>query len=326
MSLTKVKNFIKALYSSILKDDSLTPGGEPVFLEINRENKSTSKIYHYPKIIWLYWDEPKSPLVVELCVKRIKDLCPEFEVFFLNKYTIKDFIEIDEIPHKLPNAIVADLIRLKLLAKYGGVWCDSSIFFNDNLDWVFDKINNQDAFLFYSDECTVDLSHPISENWFIVAPLHSDFILEWCREFERCIFSTDPVGYYHEIIDDKALIQNLSKPDYLLCYISAIKIMNEYRFNILYSSSLSVGHYYNYLYSFNYRAIAFCFLLKNKKKLKDIRLVKLTSQGRNKINSMLSKRLFFKSSLLGGFYVNNLKNNSSNHRNMSSYENPPNRR
>ncbi|WP_241640458.1 glycosyltransferase family 32 protein [Rosenbergiella epipactidis] len=326
MFLKKVKNYINSFYHSVLVNDNLSHEEPPVFLEINKGNKNPGKKYTYPKIIWLYWDEPEPPLLVQLCVQRIKELCPDFEIYLLNKNNINDYIQIKDIPHKLAKAIVADLIRLKLLVKYGGVWCDSSIFLNENLDWVFDRLSNQDGFLFYSDECTVDLSRPISENWFIIAPIESEFILKWHDEFERCIYSDSPTEYYEDIINNSRLIQKLSKPDYLLCYISAIKVMDEGFFNILYTSSLSMGHFYNYTYKFNSRAIAICLLFKNKSKVKRLKLIKITSHGRNKIDYFLKKRLYSKNSLLGSFFLSSSKSTLPKKISRAAHENPPNRR
>jgi hypothetical protein len=78
---------------------------------------------------------------------------------------------------------------------------------------------------FFSDQCTIDIQSPIPENWFIIAPIKSVFITDWLDEFEKCIFSNVPTSYYNDLKNDPAFIQGLTRPDYLLCYISAMVVL-----------------------------------------------------------------------------------------------------
>ena len=54
-------------------------------------------------------------------------------------------------------AHIADFIRLSLLEKYGGIWVDASIFLTEDFNWFLKRLKDEDVFLFFSDECTLDL-------------------------------------------------------------------------------------------------------------------------------------------------------------------------
>ena len=272
----------------------------PIFKEINSDVDNGS--YSYPKVIWLYWHSHDDiPEVVRLCVDRVRTFCPDYKVNFLNASSINEYITLPDIPDSLPLAIKADYIRLMLLEKYGGVWMDSSIFLNEDFGWISKMSSNHDAFVFYSDECTIDLDEPITENWSIISPIGSPFIKAWLKELSLCIFSEDPVNYYSSIKYDKKYVQNLTKPDYLLCYISAIKVLKESKFKVLYASSKSVGHYFNYKYQFNGSYVAAELTGVSEKKIAKVKMIKLTSGSRNSVQEFLNK-----GKIKTGSYIHNV--------------------
>ncbi|WP_241587209.1 glycosyltransferase family 32 protein, partial [Rosenbergiella epipactidis] len=266
--------------------------------EINQDSKKSD--YVYPKKIWLYWDDDKYiPDIVKISIYRLKKFCADFEVVLLNSKTVCKYVNLTNFNASLPPAIKADFIRLSLLNDYGGVWMDASIILNENLDWIFSKINGQDAFVFFSDECTSDIKRPITENWFIISPLGSRFISDWLDEFKKCVFSSNPISYYNSIKFDKSLVQQLTRVDYLLCYISAIVVTNNSHYNILYSSSASSGHYFNYLHHFSGDYVAAELTLKNKSNLPFVKMVKLTSGSRTSVQKNIEKNLILGESYIG---------------------------
>ena len=297
--LKKVKDFLAVINITMHNNESVI---NPLFKEISSDEQRP--LYNYPKIIWIYWHSADNiPEVVKICIERIRFFCPDYKINILNESNVSDFIDLPEVPKDLPIAIVADLIRLMLLEKYGGVWMDSSIFLNEDLGWVYSEIDNHDAFVFYSDECTLDESNPVTENWFIIAPENSKFIKCWLKEFSACIFSGNPTAYYNSEKNDKGFIQKLTKPDYLLCYISAMKVTRENRFNILYASSASVGHYFNYKHKFNGYYVAAELTLKNESNIEKVKLIKLNSGSRDEVERNLSS-----GKLREGSYISNVIN------------------
>lgn len=267
--------------------------------EINSENKRNYEHYIIPKKIWFYWDSVDTPDIVDLCISRASAICSGYEVTLLNPSNLHEYIDLPKISDDVPTSNKADLIRLMLLEKHGGVWMDASIFLTQDIEWIISKLDRHESFLFYSDECTNDLKRPISENWFIVAPIGSKFISDWKNEFYECITSASPKTYYNDMDNRDYHLQNLTRPDYLLCYISAIVVLNKSKYNILYASSGSTGHYLNYKHKWNGIAVAVELLLRNKNRLAKTRLIKLNSTSRNGVQKLIKLNVINKNSLLG---------------------------
>lgn len=308
MYLKKIVRFIKNImdmvrvYASTERKDII-----PLWIQTQEESKfSYINKNFFPKIIWMYWDDEKDiPSIVKLCRDVIEKKCPEYEVRFLNSSSVVNYIDVPIVKLGLPTAVFADLIRLRLLKKYGGIWFDASIFLVQDIDWILSKIDRYDAFLFYSDQCTIDIQSPIPENWFIIAPIKSVFITDWLDEFEKCIFSNVPTSYYNDLKNDPAFIQGLTRPDYLLCYISAMVVLKNKKYNILYSSSGSTGHYFTYKYNFNGYKIACDMLFKNADRIERTTLIKFTSGTRRIVEFLLKNNIYSKRSLIGAAYHEN---------------------
>lgn len=66
----------------------------------------------------------------------------------LNENNVHNYITLPEVNGSLPKSNVADIIRLLLLKKYGGVWMDASIFLTEGLEWITSRMQNHEAFLF----------------------------------------------------------------------------------------------------------------------------------------------------------------------------------
>lgn len=91
-----------------------------------------------PNKIWLLWWQGgesfnDNPLISK-CVQRLKAL-DNFEIHILSKENIADFIDIsDVLPfiNKTSVQFISDVIRFRLLEKYGGIWLDLSSYLLDN--------------------------------------------------------------------------------------------------------------------------------------------------------------------------------------------------
>ena len=144
-----------------------------ILLNAKRKNKYTSAIEYlkkyeyaldkpkkiaisdkYPDKIWQCWFQGKEnmPSVVKMCTDSVRKYYGE-KVVFLDKYNMFDYIELpDYIIEKykrgiIPHANFSDMLRLSLLAKYGGVWIDATIYLSDRIP---DKIFTADFFSFRS--------------------------------------------------------------------------------------------------------------------------------------------------------------------------------
>ncbi|AJC86702.1 polysaccharide biosynthesis protein [Campylobacter sp. RM16704] len=117
------------------------------FLEGKIPQFSFEKKYHFKndKIIWQLWYQGKdqTSLAIQKCFKSIqKHMGDEYTIIILDKDTIKDYLDFPPyVIEKLENnffgektiTFFSDLLRVSLLATYGGIWCDANIFLSDKI-------------------------------------------------------------------------------------------------------------------------------------------------------------------------------------------------
>lgn len=253
-----------------------------------------------PKKIWIYWDGDSE--LVNICIKNIKHYLSSFEINILNKISLRDYLpNILNQRNDLPLANYTDLIRLELLNKYGGIWLDASILITENFNWLFKlkKESHTDLIGFYSDYCTTDYNYPIFENWFLASSKQNIFIKNWLDEYKKCYISDHPKNYYLNIKSNPSLIQNIGEfADYLLPYLSAIKIMRESNnYKILMISANETGHRYNFGSDLNYQEFINLFL-NSKPPTSFPMLIKFEKSGRNLLDEKLKIGKFKKSAFL----------------------------
>lgn len=123
-------------YEYILKD-------EPVF-------ETSDK---YPNKIWQLWLQGNDmPAIVKSCTESVKKFHNEQRIMLTND-NLDDFVEIPEYVKEKHNkgiishAHYSDIIRLLLLAKYGGCWVDATIYLTDKIP---DDILSADFFTYRS--------------------------------------------------------------------------------------------------------------------------------------------------------------------------------
>lgn len=94
----------------------------------------------FPKIIWWSWlqGENEAPELAKVCLESLRRNFPEYKIVVITNDNLGDYIEL---PQKIldkfnagwiKGAQFADIIRLNLLAKYGGVWMDATVFCTGN--------------------------------------------------------------------------------------------------------------------------------------------------------------------------------------------------
>jgi len=87
-------------------------------------------------VMWWQGIDGKTPKIVLSCIASIKRNNPGFSVIILTKDNIKSYIDI---PERILNlfesgrvsfAQLSDIVRVSVLARHGGVWMDSTVFFS----------------------------------------------------------------------------------------------------------------------------------------------------------------------------------------------------
>jgi len=98
--------------------------------------------------IYLYWTGYEYSLVrlLKIIIKCYSKVGKGYNLIFLTPENISQYIQIPEYFSKLRPAHQADYIRVNALCKYGGIWMDSDTLVMDNLDSLFDILEQKDGF------------------------------------------------------------------------------------------------------------------------------------------------------------------------------------
>lgn len=254
-----------------------------------------------PKIIWIFWAEPDLPKDISLCVNRIIDINPNYKVNVLNRNTLGHFVDIDLARNDMPLANISDLIRLKLLQKFGGVWLDASIIMNKPIDYFIGENNNFDLIAFYRNKITTNPSYPVLESWFLIAPINSRYISKWLENFILVeeVGSKKYFEYVSSRLDYNELKQNISPPDYLIVYLANQITMKEIeQCNLkLFLSDTSAYLIQDSLGWRSYKTVSLLTLVNSP--IVQSPLYKLTSGDRKYLNIIFDNNLLNKKSILG---------------------------
>lgn len=86
--------------------------------------------------IWVLWwqGEEKAPDIVKACIQSIRKNANGHEVIVLSKENYQSYVRLPEKIIKkhdagiIGHAFYSDMIRLALLAKYGGMWIDATVY------------------------------------------------------------------------------------------------------------------------------------------------------------------------------------------------------
>ncbi len=122
-----------------------------------RKTLSQKKNNQMNKTIWMCWfqgeDDSGMPKLNRTCIKRWKELNPDWKVNVLCDKTIANYVPeyLDIIKNSPARSFPAksDLLRILLLSKFGGVWVDASVLPMLPLSKFYNKIVNNTGFFSY---------------------------------------------------------------------------------------------------------------------------------------------------------------------------------
>ena len=143
----------------------------------------------FPKIIWRYWHQgwDAAPVVVRHCSESVRHYAPDWRIIDLDRESIKNYIELPEKLLKEPDfplATLSDLIRAKLLTKYGGCWIDATIFLNRDFSGFIMPLMKSKFFAFFRHKGFIAFS-----SWFLASKKSSYVSQKIAEEFEKLITS-----------------------------------------------------------------------------------------------------------------------------------------
>lgn len=105
-------------------------------VEEYKNKKESIDFVDKPAPIWVCWlqGEENAPEIVKICIKSIRTRNPNHPIIVVSEQNISEYIKIPEYisqkykEQKIPCAHYSDYIRCALLAEYGGVWMDATLF------------------------------------------------------------------------------------------------------------------------------------------------------------------------------------------------------
>ena len=140
-----------------------------------------------PKRIWMLWFQGAEgmPWLVRRCYESWIECNPSWEIMLLSEANLNQYVDLDYSNLSyLGKAALADLIRLELLAKYGGVWVDATCLCMRPLEnWLPGYF--QSGFFAFD---RPGRDRPLA-SWFIAASPRNPLVVNWFSELRTYLAS-----------------------------------------------------------------------------------------------------------------------------------------
>lgn len=127
-------------------------------------------------MVWVFWDsgEAEAPEIVRYCIAAWKRLHPDWRVEVLDRASAESTVSMTDVPAGLKPAHYADILRLRLLKEYGGVWADATCLPSRPLDdWL--PVLMQSGFFAFKRS----LGDRILANWFLASEAGGFVVSRW---------------------------------------------------------------------------------------------------------------------------------------------------
>lgn len=133
---------------------------------------------YIPKVIHTFW-EGKDNLLVNECINRMKSVNPDYVVKIHNREEMDKICDLGYLTNTKPQ--YAEYIRLYLIAKYGGVWLDATIYCVKPLHyWVDNNLNMLQGF-------NTPFQDNSFESWAFASPPQHPLTTAWYNEYITCM-------------------------------------------------------------------------------------------------------------------------------------------
>jgi len=183
-----------------------------------------------PKTIWTYWDTEELPDFIQKCINKWRQLNPGWTINVLNPKNLGEYLPgVDIFGMKFADTKPrqSDFVRLHVMAKYGGVWCDASMVPTTSFEWIIDtqKSKGSEFIGYYREGVTTRPDYPVIESWFFANIPGSNFVSKWRDELGVMNTLEKEADYKDHVKARGVDIQDTPQPDYLNVYLSAQAVM-----------------------------------------------------------------------------------------------------
>lgn len=138
----------------------------------------------YSNKVWIYWNKgiENAPKLIQKCYESIQKNLKDKEIILLSDRNLQEYIALPDYivkkykAKKMSPAHYSDILRISLLAKYGGCWLDSTVFCSgeDIPEYYF----NQKLFVFKTlDLDRSDRRYLCASSWLISACKKNNIIV-----------------------------------------------------------------------------------------------------------------------------------------------------
>ena len=183
-----------------------------------------------PKTIWTYWDSDQLPEFIQKSIDKMKQMNFGWTINVLNPKNLSEYLpDVDIFSFKFADSKPrqSDFVRLHILPKYGGVWCDASIVPQKSFEWVIDeqKKRGVEFIGYYREGATTKPEYPVIESWFFACTKGSNFVSKWRDELGVMNTLEKETDYKENVKARGVDIQDTPQPDYLNVYLAAQAVM-----------------------------------------------------------------------------------------------------
>jgi len=183
-----------------------------------------------PKTIWTYWDSDEIPEFIQKSIDKNRRMNPGWTLNVLTPTNLSQYLpDVNIFSFKFADTKPrqSDFVRLHVLPKYGGVWCDASVVPQRSFEWVIDeqKKRGVEFIGYYREGVTTRPEYPVIESWFFACIPGSDFVSKW-RDELGIMNTLEKESDYKEHVKARGVdIQQTPQPDYLNVYLAAQAVM-----------------------------------------------------------------------------------------------------
>ncbi|QQP83824.1 hypothetical protein JIO05_02510 [Pediococcus acidilactici] len=178
-------------------------------ISVGLKESDFSKVENYkvPRIIWVMWLQgiDEAPELVKKCINSTKKFgtANNFKVNIITQENIENYIKVPQRIKKLfyrrniNGANYSDYCRCALLAKYGGIWIDATVFVNNTTSFDIASVLNMPFFSVRNEDAKSYITNIARHRWntcVLAAPANSllftyskSFLEEYYRKYDQAI-------------------------------------------------------------------------------------------------------------------------------------------
>ena len=147
-----------------------------------------------PQVIWMLWlqGEDAAPPLVQASFESWRRHNPAWDVIVLDREVLSEHVSLPNFPDHLRMSHIANIVRLQLLARYGGVWADATTLCLRPLDSWIDSVTPTGFFAFARPQPLRALA-----TWFVAAEKQSPFVHAWLRWSRDYVLRHKEPDCYH---------------------------------------------------------------------------------------------------------------------------------